>query len=255
MKRCSKSKDSRFNFNSNMVRTKKSKQGTDDINSSKIQKKITCFTKCTVLEVDHSDMVSEKVEEPNIATNSLQGATHTRETRDSAEASTSYYEIYKEKQGIVTEAGIACCAIIQETVTEATASSATSSDIACHEIIQETVTEATTSAATSSEIAEPCRSVASVWYKGEKLDINWLLKRHSCLKKYVKTSGKCNRPYISCTTCRAYEADAAKLSRNGIVPMAYGIQVESKQKLERVVDHLQSKAHKAAFVAAESAVL
>lgn len=48
---------------------------------------------------------------------------------------------------------------------------------------------------------------------------------------------------MECIYCKEFESEISKYSKNGLVPMSGGIQIESRQKLERVVDHLNSKAH------------
>ena len=54
------------------------------------------------------------------------------------------------------------------------------------------------------------------------------------------------RPFIYCTICRDFEAVAKAHFKNGIVPMASGIKVDSQEKLQRVVTHIEAKGHEAA---------
>jgi hypothetical protein len=60
---------------------------------------------------------------------------------------------------------------------------------------------------------------------------------------------------VHCNICKTNEAEAAKYSKNGIVPLASGIRVDGIQKLERIVDHVTSKAHEAAAEASKLAEL
>lgn len=87
-------------------------------------------------------------------------------------------------------------------------------------------------------------STGDVWYRGSKLQVEWLLKHFNCLKKETRKIGNRNRPYyMECIYCKEFESEISKYSKNRLVPMSGGIEIESRQKLERVVDHLNSKAH------------
>lgn len=104
---------------------------------------------------------------------------------------------------------------------------------------------------TSSNVASVKESNESMvqegteWYRSMKLNISWITSHHSCLKHYkVGIENKRNRPYIKCLKCEKYEYVAKKFARNGIVPIASGIRVESKERLKLVVDHLLSDIHK-----------
>ncbi|VVC30820.1 UDP-N-acetylenolpyruvoylglucosamine reductase, C-terminal [Cinara cedri] len=73
------------------------------------------------------------------------------------------------------------------------------------------------------------------WYKGSKLDANWLIKTFEFLKK-VKL-GK--RSGIQCILCFIQISQSKKLSRNGQVPIADGIRCDGKKELMRIVDYLK----------------
>ena len=81
------------------------------------------------------------------------------------------------------------------------------------------------------------------WYKGMKLDINWLLEAENCLvlKKELKDQRK--RPIVTCLLCNKYELQARKLTTNRQLPIAYGVRVDGKDRLKHVVDYLLSPAH------------
>lgn len=68
-------------------------------------------------------------------------------------------------------------------------------------------------------------SVNSEWYKGFKLNVNWLIQTFDFLKK-VKL-GK--RSGIQCILCFNQISEAKKLSRNGQVPIADGIRCDGKK--------------------------
>lgn len=68
-------------------------------------------------------------------------------------------------------------------------------------------------------------SSSSEWYKGFKLDANWLIQTFEFLKK-VKL-GK--RSGIQCISCINQISQAKKLSRNGQVPIADGVRCDGKR--------------------------
>ncbi|KAF0759420.1 DUF4371 domain-containing protein, partial [Aphis craccivora] len=94
-------------------------------------------------------------------------------------------------------------------------------------------------------------SVNSEWYKGSKLDVNWLIQTFDFLKK-VKL-GK--RSGIQCILCFNQISEAKKLSRNGQVPIADGVRCDGKKELMRILDHLNSDAHNAACCAEQTQTL
>lgn len=78
------------------------------------------------------------------------------------------------------------------------------------------------------------------WYKGSKLDVNWLLQSFCVLKK-VKP-GK--RSGLQCVLCFEQISNAKTFSRNGQVPIADGIRCDGKKELMRIIDHFaQSDKH------------
>lgn len=62
-------------------------------------------------------------------------------------------------------------------------------------------------------------NINSEWYKGSKLDANWLIQSFDFFKKvkFGKRSG------IQCIVCFNQISEAKKLSRNGQVPIADGV--------------------------------
>ncbi|KAE9527914.1 hypothetical protein AGLY_012738 [Aphis glycines] len=90
-------------------------------------------------------------------------------------------------------------------------------------------------------------STNTEWYKGSKLDVQWLLKMFSILRK-IKL-GK--RSGLKCMICFDQITEAKQFSRNGQVPMADGIRCDGKRELMRVIDHLHSDSHGAACKADE----
>lgn len=94
-------------------------------------------------------------------------------------------------------------------------------------------------------------SVNSEWYKGSKLDADWLIQTFEFLKK-VKL-GK--RSGIQCILCFNHISQAKKLSRNGQVPIADGVRCDGKKELMRIIDHLNSDAHNAACCAEKTQLL
>lgn len=81
-------------------------------------------------------------------------------------------------------------------------------------------------------------------YKGNKLDSSWLLKTYSFLEK-VKLGNK--RSGVKCAICSKHIHEALKFSKNGTLPIAEGVRCDGKKELERIIDHINSEAHKAAF--------
>jgi hypothetical protein len=79
---------------------------------------------------------------------------------------------------------------------------------------------------------------SSVWYKGCKLDVDWLLQ-HFVQLQPVKLG---RRQGVKCLTCEDNISQAKKVARNGTVPIADGT-----RELQRIVDHLQGDVHAAAL--------
>ena len=84
------------------------------------------------------------------------------------------------------------------------------------------------------------------WYKGKKLDLEWLLQSHQCLsisrEKYINRK----RTFVTCLICAAHEDDVKKYSNNGKVPLARGVRTDGKDRLMNVIDHLESEIHQEA---------
>ena len=86
------------------------------------------------------------------------------------------------------------------------------------------------------------------WYKGNKLEINWLLLSNSCLEASKRTFKEDRaRQYITCMLCQQYELEVKKFTVNGRLPIANGIRADGKDRLKSIVDHLQSSAHEEAI--------
>ena len=71
----------------------------------------------------------------------------------------------------------------------------------------------------------------SCWYKGKKLDINWLLLSEDCLKVTREVRDKRQRPVVKCSLRSEYELEVRKFANNGRIPLASGICVDGKDKL------------------------
>lgn len=84
------------------------------------------------------------------------------------------------------------------------------------------------------------------WYKGMKLDVDWLLDAAKCLvlKKEIKDQRK--RPTVTCLLCNKYELQVRNMISNCQLPIANGVRVDGKDRLKHVVDHLLSHAHEEA---------
>ncbi len=89
-------------------------------------------------------------------------------------------------------------------------------------------------------------SKSNDWYKGMKLDVDWLLDAAKCLmlKKEIKDQRK--RPTVTCLLCNKYELQVRKMTSNCQLPIANGVRVDGKDRLKHVVDHLLSPAHEEA---------
>ena len=96
----------------------------------------------------------------------------------------------------------------------------------------------------------------SVWYKGYKLDLRWLLDNCKSLRKIMKARagdrgrgrGR-SRTFVICKTCQDQEAAASRVSANGIVYAASGMRADGEEKMRKVVDHLLGLPHQAAVEA------
>ena len=86
------------------------------------------------------------------------------------------------------------------------------------------------------------------WYKGHKLNMQWLTENSSLRRETKKGKGR-NRLYVVCTACEQQKEAASKLSANGVVYAASGMLADSTEKLRRAVDHLLGRPHHAAVQA------
>ena len=89
----------------------------------------------------------------------------------------------------------------------------------------------------ASQVQESC-----CWYKGCKVDLTWLQSSFPCIVslRIEKRKG------VKCTLCSDNILEAKKVSRKGVVPLADGARCDSKQGIERLIDHLKSEVHAAA---------
>ncbi|KAE9524103.1 hypothetical protein AGLY_015468 [Aphis glycines] len=94
-------------------------------------------------------------------------------------------------------------------------------------------------------------SINSEWYKGSKLDANWLTQTFDFLKK-VKLGKRSGIQYVLCFN---QISEAKKLSRNGQVPITDGVRCNGKKELLRIIDHLNTDAHNAACCAEQTQTL
>lgn len=84
------------------------------------------------------------------------------------------------------------------------------------------------------------------WYRGMKVNKNWLVENNPCLQIFVSKVGNRNRPMMKCIMCESHEHEARKYSANGSVPMAIGVAIYNNERLKRVIDHIKSRSHLAA---------
>ena len=66
------------------------------------------------------------------------------------------------------------------------------------------------------------------WYRGKKLDLNWLLLAEDCLESSRAVFGKRKRQVITCLLCGNNESEVRKFKVNGRIPVTneYLLQVE-----------------------------
>lgn len=83
-----------------------------------------------------------------------------------------------------------------------------------------------------------------------KLSVEWFLKNYGeCLSlTRSKIDGK-TRPFLHCNVCKEFENVAKSTSKNGSVHIANGMRVDSQEKLQRVMTHLNGKSHNDALLA------
>lgn len=82
--------------------------------------------------------------------------------------------------------------------------------------------------------------------KSSKLSPSWLVANYEFLVLTKKKENEKLRPFIYCTICRDFQVVAKAHSKNGIVPLSSGIRVDSQEKLQRVVIHMEGKSHEEA---------
>lgn len=103
------------------------------------------------------------------------------------------------------------------------------------------------SAETSTSSGESVQ--ASSLYKGNPLNMKKLKEKYAFLEVYQYADRGPNerkRRFVKCLTCANNETVALRNSKNGQCPIASGIRVDSDEKIQQVIDHLESMAHKAA---------
>lgn len=85
-----------------------------------------------------------------------------------------------------------------------------------------------------------------------KLSIEWFIQNYDCLiLTKVRVNGRL-RPFLHCNVCKEFEHVANVNSKNGSVFVADGIRVDSQEKLQRVLNHLNGKSHKDAILAKQN---
>lgn len=78
---------------------------------------------------------------------------------------------------------------------------------------------------------------------GQKLSASWIVTNFNFLELSNRKEGGKLRPYIVCKISREFVAVAEAHALRGAVPLSSGIRVDSQEKLQRVVDHLEGKSH------------
>lgn len=106
-----------------------------------------------------------------------------------------------------------------------------------------------------SEVLSPNKSIASTsssvkpveLYRGYPYDIKEIQRREGSdiLCVYQDRQTNRSRHMVKCLMCNKYEEEAKKHSKNNYVYIAHGVRCDSKEKLERIIDHLLGNAHKA----------
>lgn len=88
-----------------------------------------------------------------------------------------------------------------------------------------------------------------------KLSVKLLTTNYDCLESFSKLASGQNRQFILCKVCKEFEDVAKKYSQNQTVAIANGIKVDSQEKFQRVIDHLEGASHKHALLAKKNAEL
>ena len=85
------------------------------------------------------------------------------------------------------------------------------------------------------------------FYKGKKVNLDWLLQAHHCLSFSKEKYGDRSRPSVNCSVCAAHKEEVKRFSSNGKVPLANGVRADGKERVMRIIDHLDSEMHKEAL--------
>ena len=85
------------------------------------------------------------------------------------------------------------------------------------------------------------------FYNGKKVNLDWLLQAHHCLSVSREKYGDRSRPSVTCSVCAAHEDEIKRFSSNGKVPLAKGVRADGKERVMRIIDHLDSEMHKEAL--------
>ena len=80
--------------------------------------------------------------------------------------------------------------------------------------------------------------------KAPSVQNNDKLQAHHCLSVSKEKYGDRSRP--SCSVCAAHEDEVKRFSSKGKVPLAKGVRTDGKERVMRIIDHLDSEMHKEA---------
>ena len=81
-------------------------------------------------------------------------------------------------------------------------------------------------------MAKPTRYFdISCWYKGKKVEINWLLLSEDCLEVTREVKDKQQRLVMKCLLCSKYELEVRRFANNEQIPLASGICVDGKDTM------------------------
>ena len=75
----------------------------------------------------------------------------------------------------------------------------------------------------TTENAKQQDEIGTHWYKGKKLDLNWLIMSESCLEVRYERKDKRQRPIMKCLVCKQLEMHVKRFTVNGRIPVAQGI--------------------------------
>ena len=78
------------------------------------------------------------------------------------------------------------------------------------------------------------------FYNGKKVNLDWLLQAHHCLSVSKEKYGDRSRPSVTCSVCAAHEDEVKRFSSNGKVPLVKGVRANGKERVMRIIDHLDS---------------